>query len=224
MKKNLLLLLIAATFVFASCGASRFFSRTAPEISPIALVEPYSYLTDAVDVISTFYREAPSRINQRLVTEIVGSMGLPIEKTVAIDYKYDDPRYGTAVWTRRLIDTGAGAARNLKIPADMRKAVQDSGCRYGLIISDVGFVKNADELALEQALDVSSKIADYIMNGNISLYSDTESHLNSLAALVFDSETGEVVWFGSRPRTYYVDPLDPAELGKQIGQLFKDFK
>ena len=83
MKKSVftLVCLISVVF-FTSCGTSKFFIQKASDIQPMALVESYSYITDAVADFSTDYLPNTSRFNQLLVTDIVNSLGMPITKTI----------------------------------------------------------------------------------------------------------------------------------------------
>ena len=208
---------------FASCGTSRFFSQKASDIQPIALVEPYSYITDAVADFSTDYLPDASRFNQLLVTDIVNSL-MPIKKTVTVDFDAANKNSKLGSWMYNLVDLSSSNARHLIVPDEIRNVVRESGCRYGLLITDVGNSKNAKQLALEEGIEVGLKIADFIFNNNIDFSKETEAYVNGVFALVFDSQTGEAVWYGSRPRRYEYNPLDRQSLTKQLTKLFKDFQ
>ena len=224
MKKSVFALIcIVGMVFFASCGTSRFFSQKASDIQPIALVEPYSYITDAVADFSTDYLPDASRFNQLLVTDIVNSL-MPIKKTVTVDFDAANKNSKLGSWMYNLIDLSASSARYLIVPDEIRKAVRESGCRYGLLITDVGYSKNAKQLALEEGIEVGLKIADFIFNNSIDLSNETEAYINGVFALVFDSQTGEAVWYGSRPRRYEYNPLDRQSLTKQLTKLFADFR
>ena len=225
MKKSIITLvcLIGVVF-FTSCGASKFFNKKASDIHPIALVESYSYITDAVADFSTDYLPDASRFNQLLVTDIVTSLGMPITKTVTVDFDAANKKSKLGSWMNNLVDLSASRAQHLIVPDEIRKAVRESGCRYGLLITDVGYSKNAKQLALEEGIEVGLKIADFIFNNNIDLSKETEAYLNGVYALVFDSQTGETVWYGSRPRRYEYNPIDRQSLTKQLTKLFKDFR
>ena len=224
MKKRFLFLLIAVPMLFASCGTSKFFSGNASDLQPIALVEPYSYITDAVADFTTDYLPDASRFNQLLVTDVVNSLGMPIQKTVSVDFDAANPKSKLGSWMYNLVDLSAASAQKLVVPAEIRDAVRESGCRYGLLITDVGNSKNAKQLALEEGIEVGLKIADFIFNNSVDFSKETEAYLNGVFALVFDSQTGEVVWYGSRPRRYEYNPLDRQSLTKQLTSLFKDFQ
>ena len=208
---------------FTSCGTSKFFSQKASDIQPIALVESYSYITDAVADFSTDYLPNASRFNQLLVTDIVNSL-MPIKKTVTVDFDAANKDSKLGSWMYNLVDLSASSAQYLIVPDEIRKAVRESDCRYGLVITDVGYSKNADQLALEEGIEIGMKIADYIFNNNIDLSKETEAYLPGVFALIFDSQTGETVWYGSRPRRYEYNPLDRQSLTKQLTKLFKDFR
>ena len=225
MKKIVLALACFISVVFfASCSTSQFFSHKASDIHPIALVEPYSYITDAVVDFSTDYLPDASRFNQLLVTDIVNSLGMPIEKTVTVDFDAANKNSKLGSWMYHLADLSASSAKHLIVPDEIRNAVRESECRYGLLITDVGYSKNAKQLALEEGIEVGMKIADFIFNNSIDFSKETEGYVNGMFALVFDSQTGETVWYGRRPRRYEYNPLDRKSLTEQLTKLFKDFR
>ena len=224
MKKRFLFLLIAVPMLFASCGTSKFFSGNASDLQPIALVEPYSYITDAVADFTTDYLPDASRFNQLLVTDVVNSLGMPIQKTVSVDFDAANPKSKLGSWMYNLVDLSAASAQKLVIPAEIRDAVRESGCRYGLLITDVGYSKNARQYALEEGIEIGMKIADFIFNNSVDFSKETEAYVNGVFALVFDNQTGQVVWYGKRPRRYEYNPLDRESLTKQLTKLFADFK
>jgi hypothetical protein len=209
---------------FTSCGTSKFFSQKASDIQPIALVESYSYITDAVADFSTDYLPDASRFNQLLITDIVNSLGMPIEKTISVDFDAANPKSKLGSWMYNLVDLSLTSAKKLVVPDEIRDAVRESGCRYGLLITDVGYSKNASQLALEEGIEVGMKIADFILSGNLVFSKNAQAYLNGVFALVFDNQTGQVVWYGSRPRRYEYDPLDRQSLTEQLTKLFKDFR
>lgn len=224
MKKRFLFLLIAVPMLFASCGTSKFFSSNASDIRPIAMVESYSYITDAVVDFATDYLPDASRFNQLLVTDVVNSLGMPIEKTISVDFDAENPKSKLGSWMNNLVDLSSNSAKNLVVPDEIRNAVRKSGCRYGLLITDVGYSKNASQYALEEGIDIGMKIADFIFNNSVSFSKDAQAYVNGVYALIFDNQTGQVVWYGNRPRRYEYDPLDRSSLKKQLTKLFADFR
>ena len=224
MKKIVFILtLTLSSLLFASCAASRFYSGPASTIRPIALVQPYSYITDAVGNWSTEYLDDISKLNQDLISSAVNSAGLPIGNTVPMTYDKLEPSMFND-WMRDLAYVGPGRAKYLAVPGELRDAVEGSGCRYGLVITDLGYLKNPDELAFEYAVDVVGKVLDAVLNNEINVGSDAEAYLNGVFALIFDNQTGEVVWYGAQPRRYKKNPVDPRTISAQINALFKDFR
>ena len=219
-----LMCFVGVVLLFPSCSTSKFFSQKANDIHPIALVEPYSYITDAVADFTTDYLPDASRFNQLLVTDIVNSLGMPVNKTVTVDFDAanKDSKWGS--WMYNLVDLSASSAQYLIVPDEIRNAVRESGCRYGLLITDVGYSKNAKQLALEEGVEIGMKIADFILNNSISFSKETEAYVNGVFALIFDSQTGETLWYGKRPRRYEYNPLDRKSLTEQLTKLFKDFQ
>ncbi|MBP5643977.1 MAG: hypothetical protein J6X10_07110 [Bacteroidales bacterium] len=159
-----------------------------------------------------------------MITDIVNSLGMPIQKTVSVDYDVTNPKSKLGSWMHNLVDLSAGSAKNLRVPDEIRDAVRESGCRYGLLITDVGYSKNANQYAIEKGIEFATKVADFIINNSVDLSEDTEAHVNGVFSLIFDNQTGQVVWYGKRPRRYEYDPLDRSSLMEQLTKLFADFK
>ena len=223
MKRIIFPLTIVAAMVFSSCATSKFYSQNASTVHPLALVQPCSYLTDAVGDFSTVYYEPVSKVNNAILMETIPTMGLPIEKVVPFEFNCADKSDATVRWMRHLADVGKTGAKNMTVPADLLNAVKGSGCRYGMLLSDIGYVKNARQYNLEKALEAGIKIADALINNHYDLSDDTEAYLNGLFSVIFDTETGKVVWYGAAPRSYKFNPLDGADMKKQLTKLYKAF-
>ena len=86
MKRFIFPLAIVAALVFTSCATSKFYSQDAATVSPLALVQPCSYLTDAVGDFSTVYYEPVSKVNNAILMETIPTMGLPIDKVVPFEF------------------------------------------------------------------------------------------------------------------------------------------
>ena len=112
MKKHTLFLMLALPMLFASCASSTFFSQKASEIRPIALVESYSYITDAVADFTTDYLPHASRYNQLLINDIVNSLGMPVEKTVSVDFDAANRNSQLGSWMYDLTDLSSNKAKN----------------------------------------------------------------------------------------------------------------
>ena len=223
MKRILFPLAIVAALVFTSCATSKFYSLNASTVRPLALVQPCSYLTDAVGDFSTVYFESVSKANNAILMEAIPSLGLSIEKVVPFEFNCADKSDATVRWMRHLADVGKSGAKDMTAPSDILAAVKGSGCRYGMVLSDIGYVKNARQYNLEKAIEAGVKIADAIVNNHYDLSDDTEPYLNGLFSVIFDAETGKVVWFGTAPRSYKFNPLDEGGMKKQLTKLYKAF-
>ena len=163
MKRILFPLAIVAALVFSSCATSKFYSQDASSVRPLALVQPCSYLTDAVGDFSTVYYEPVSKANNDILMETIPTMGLPIEKVVPFEFNCADKSDATVRWMRRLGDVNMSGAKEMKVPAEILDAVKASGCRYGMVLSDIGYVKNARQYNIEKAIETGVKIADAIV-------------------------------------------------------------
>lgn len=223
MKRIIFPLAILAALVFTSCTTSKFYSQDAATVRPLALVQPCSYLTDAVGDFATDYYEPVAKVNNAILMETIPTLGLPIEKVIPFEYNCADKSDATVRWMRHLADVGKTGAKNMTVPSNILDAVKGSGCRYGMVLADIGYVKNARQYNIEKAIETAMKIADALINNHIEISDDTEAYLNGLFSVIFDAQTGKVVWFGTAPRSYKFNPLDGADMKKQLTKLYKAF-
>ena len=223
MKRIIFPLAILTALVFTSCATSKFYSQNASTVRPLALVQPCSYLTDAVGDFATDYYEPVAKVNNAILMETIPTLGLPIEKVIPFEYNCADKSDATVRWMRHLADVGKSGAKNMTIPSDLLEAVKGSGCRYGMLLSDIGYVKNARQYNIEKAIETGIKIADALINNHIEISDDTEAYLNGLFSVIFDAQTGEVVWFGTAPRSYKFNPMDDKDMKNQLTKLYKAF-
>ena len=223
MKRIIFSLTVLAALVFTSCATSKFYSQDAATVRPLALVQPCSYLTDAVGDFATDYYEPVAKVNNAILMETIPTLGLPIEKVIPFEFNCADKSDATVRWMRHLADVGKSGAKNMTVPSDLLEAVKGSGCRYGMVLADIGYVKNARQYNLEKAIEMGMKIADALINNHIEISDDTEAYLNGLFSVIFDAQTGKVVWFGTAPRSYKFNPLDSGDMKKQLTKLYKAF-
>ena len=223
MKRFVFPLTVLAALVFTSCATSKFYSQDASTVRPLALVQPCSYLTDAVGDFATTYYEPVAKVNNAILMETIPTLGLPIEKVIPFEYNCADKSDATVRWMRHLGDVGKSGAKNMTVPSDILDAVKGSGCRYGMVLADIGYVKNARQYNIEKAIETAMKIADALINNHIEISDDTEAYLNGLFSVIFYAQTGKVVWFGTAPRSYKFNPLDGADMKKQLTKLYKAF-
>lgn len=223
MKRIFFPLAVVAAMVFTSCATSKFYSQDAATVRPLALVQPCSYLTDAVGDFATTYYEPVAKVNNAILMETIPTLGLPIEKVIPFEFNCADKSDATVRWMRHLADVGKSGAKNMTIPSDLLEAVNGSGCRYGMVLADIGYVKNARQYNIEKAIETAMKIADALINNHIEISDDTEAYLNGLFSVIFDAQTGKVVWFGTAPRSYKFNPLDEVDMKKQLTKLYKAF-
>ena len=194
MKRFVFLLAILAALVFTSCATSKFYSQNASTVRTLALVQPCSYLTDAIGDFPTDYYGPVSMVNNAILMETIPTLGLPIEKVIPFEFNCADKSDAIVRWMRHLADVGASGAKNMTVPFDLLDAVKGSGCRYGMLLSDIGYVKNARQYNIEKSIEMGIKIADVLINNHLELSNDTEAFLNGLFSVIFDAQTGEVVW------------------------------
>lgn len=221
MKKHLFLL-VAACLVFASCGTSKFFAQQAPEIRSIALVQPYSFVTDAVGDLATNYLEDASNYNQQIVTELAATI-MPVDTVINLDYGEEGPDSNLAYWMHHLRGLKAKDAQDIIIPAALRNLVKESGYRYGMVLTDIGYAKNPKQYMVEKVVETGIALIGLLADRSVYVGATSDPYENGLYSLIFDSQTGKVVWFGNRLQNKSYNPLDPSKVGKQLKKLYKDF-
>lgn len=225
MKRNLLTLLAAACML-VSCGTSKFFvGSTAASVQPVALVQPYSYITNAVIDIQTQYVEEASLINQQLLTEETQTLGLAVQTVVPFECSPVDMHDPVSIWLFSLSNVAAKEAAHLIVPDDLKNAVAESGCRYGLVLVDVGYVKSAKQYVVEEAVGVGLSILEAVIDKDKAMIhgSSNSAHANAMFSLIFDATTGQVLWYGARRQEDNFNPTDRSHMRRQLGYLFKDF-
>lgn len=219
-----LILLVAACLSLASCATSKFYSQNAQDLRPMVLVQPYSFITDAVGDLSTNYIEEASRFNQETISELTSSI-MPVETVINLDYGEGSTDATLGLWMHHLQGVKPGEAQDLIIPAALRNLVRESGYRYGLVLADLGYVKNAKQLIVEKAVGTGIALLEIFTHSNIYVGTDSGSpYENGVFSIIFDSQTGKVVWFGKYPKAKAFNPLDPSSVGKQLKKLYKDFR
>ena len=212
MKK--IIILAAAALLLCSCATSRFFNKTkAADFNDIALVQPYSNV-NIKTVKARVYSDSLSRVNRKIVTSAVQSLAIPIKTTV----QASDPE-----WMLRLYDIAPNHANWLQVPDVIRNAVTESGCRYGLLVTDVGYIMDRDAVIAEEVVDAGLTLLNYALTGKNYYYNTVVSCKNSIYAIIYDNQTGEVVWYGSIKSDEARNPLNRQTVNKQVTTLFRPF-
>lgn len=222
MKKTSLLLLVLLPWMLISCGTSKFFAGKASDVKDIALIQPYSYLTDAIGNFSLHFIEEPSRSNSAILAELTAEL-LPVQQVVELAYDYSDMQSPLNKWLRALPDLSSGKARETILPAELLAAARSCGAPYALILSDAGYVKDPDQYTAEVVLESTMRVIDFLANDSLDLTKETEAYMNTVAALLIDTRSGKAVWYGSRPKSNKFNPLDKSSMERQLLKLFKDF-
>ena len=92
-----------------------------------------------------------------------------------------------------------------------------------MVLSNIGYVKNARQYDIEKSIEMGIKIADLLINNHLEISDETEAYLNGMFSVIFDAQTGEIVWFGTAPRSYKFNPMDVKDMKNQLTKLYKAF-
>lgn len=207
-------ILAAAALLLCSCATSRFFNKTkAADLNDIALVQPYSNVTFET-LKSRFYSDSLSTVNRGIVTSAINSLAIPVKTMVYAS----DPE-----WMLRLADITPNHANWLQPPQAIRDAISASGCRYGLLVTDIGYIMDRNAVLVGEALDAGISLLNYALTGNMYFYNNVVTRRNSVYAVVYDNQTGEIVWYGSIKSDEDRNPLNRKTVNKQVTSLFRPF-
>ena len=137
--KTRLMLGIAALLLLTACGPSRYTSSTSnlSSIPEFAFVEPYSYIVLYGDDGKGYYNESSSQGATRIISNIINSERFPFSDMIAADY--DGENEDIKNWLRTFPDVDPAKADRLRVPKSLRRILDKSGLRYGIVIYSYGY-------------------------------------------------------------------------------------
>lgn len=231
--KNILLPILCLSALLATgCGASRYsHSSFRPSAVPeYAFVQPHAYITLFGDDGKGYYNEANSRRSADLITNIILSERFPFSDLIPADYGggNEDLRK----WVETFPDVDPAKADRLRVPKSLRKILDDSGLRYGVVIYSYGFTQTKAGYAREKVEKAATKVIDKAVQsvtGISGLTNPSQDYYvgspygNVLYCAVIDGETDRVVHFVEETPTFASHPTDAGDVSGLLHKLLKEF-
>ena len=136
-----LILGFSALLLVAACGPSRYTNSSVSlaSVPEYAFIQPYSYIVLYGDDGKGFYNEESSATATRLITNIINSERFPFSDMIPADY--DGENEDIKKWMRTFPDVDPAKADRLRVPKSLKKMLDKSGLRYGVVIYSYGYVQ-----------------------------------------------------------------------------------
>ena len=155
-----LILGLAALLLLAACGPSRYTNSSVnlASVPEYAFIEPYSYIILYGDDGKGYYNEESSATATRTITNIINSERFPFSDMIPADY--DGENADIKNWLRTFPDVDPSKADRLRVPKSLRRMLDKSGLRYGIVIYSYGYVQTKAGYQREKVEKAASKVID----------------------------------------------------------------
>jgi hypothetical protein len=222
----------AALFFLTACGPSRYTSSTTnlSSISEFAFVQPYSYIVLYGDDGKGFYDENSSNGATKIITNLINSERFPFSDMIEADY--DGANSDIQKWMRTFPDVDPSKADRLRVPKSLRKMLDNSGLRYGIVIYSYGYEQTVKGYQREKVEKAASKIIDKAVEAITGIkgisnpyqnYSVSSPYGNILFCAVIDGNEDRVIHFVKEVPTLASHPEETADVSELLHKLLKEF-
>ena len=227
-----LILGFSALLLVAACGPSRYTNSSVSlaSVPEYAFIQPYSYIILYGDDGKGFYNEESSATATRLITNIINSERFPFSDMIPADY--DGENEDIKKWMRTFPDVDPAKADRLRVPKSLKKMLDKSGLRYGVVIYSYGYVQTKKGYQMEKVEKAASKVIDKAIEGLTGIsgltnpsqnYSVSDPYGNVLYCAVIDGETDRVVHFVNETPTFSSHPGESSNVSELLHKLLKEF-
>ena len=215
-----LILGLAALLLLAACGPSRYTNSSVnlAAVPEYAFVEPYSYIVLYGDDGKGYYNEESSATATRTITNIINSERFPFSDMIPADYDGEN--------------ADPSKADRLRVPKSLRRMLDKSGLRYGIVIYSYGYVQTKAGYQREKVEKAASKVIDKAIESLTGItgltnpsqnYSVSDPYGNVLYCAVIDGETDRVIHFVNETPTFASHPEENAYVSELLHKLLKEF-
>ena len=215
-----------------ACGVSR---HTAADVNlssirEFAYIQPYSYIVCYGDDGKGYYDASDSRRATEIVSSIIETERFPFSDRIPADY--DGANKDIKQWLENFPNVDASKIDRLRVPKSLRKLVENSGDRYGIVIYSFGYTQTKVGYQREKIEKAASRIIDKAiqeLTGITGLtnpsqnYSTSSPYGNVLYCAVIDSETDRVVHFVEEVPTLASHPTESRDVTELLHKLLKEF-
>ena len=229
MKLNSILPLLSAVLLASACCSSRYTAADVnlAAIDQFAFFQPYAFIT-GYDAHNKAYHDAvDSRTEANMILGIIESERFPF--TDVIPVAYEDAQTDDLRWVANFPEVDPKKIDRLRVPKDFRNMLDESGCRYGVVIYARGFIRSKEVLQREETLRAVSRVLDKIIENNTGVYRATNYNTmsapygNDMFMAVIDGETDRVVYFVKEISPFYSHPVVRNDVNALVHKLLKDF-
>ncbi len=227
-----LILGIAALSLLTACGPSRYTNSTTnlSSVGEYAFIEPYSYIVLYGDDGKGYYNEASSEGATKIISNIINSERFPFSDMIEADY--DGENADMQKWMRTFPDVDPAKADRLRVPKSLRKMIDKSGLRYGIVIYSYGYEQTKAGYQREKLEKAASGVIDKAVEALTGIkgltnpsqnYNVNSPYGNILYCAVIDGEEDRVVHFVQEVPTLASHPEETADVSELLHKLLKEF-
>jgi len=217
MKIKGLFLSVICIACLASCAPTKFVAQTSEplQISEMALLQPIAEVSIVAPKGDLEYSESMSITEAGILQNALMSNTdkVPVSQLIEINHEQGQLVYDAVSYA----ETNVKRLQGFKIPSEIVSLVRSSGQRYGLLVVADGISKSQQNYRTELIVGVITSILSL---GTI--YMIPVKAASKINAIIFDSTTGEVVYFKTSGEQQ-IDPLDEKDLTRASIKLFKNF-
>lgn len=232
MKTTKTLLALLTLLALTACGASR---HTASDVNLAAIpeyafIQPYSFIVCYGDDGKGAYDEDDSQKATTLISNIINSERFPFSDMIRADYA--GANVDIQNWFRTLEDVDPEKASRLRVPKSLRKLIDDSGLRYGIVVYSYGYTQTKVGYQREKVEKAAGKVIDKAVESLTGIrgltnpsqnYSVGDPYGNVMYCAVIDGETDRVVHFVKEVPTFGSHPTDSGNVSELLHKLLKEF-
>ena len=232
MKTTKTLLALLTLLALTACGASR---HTASDVNLAAIpeyafIQPYSFIVCYGDDGKGVYDEGDSQKATTLISNIINSERFPFSDMIRADYA--GANVDIQNWFRTLEDVDPEKASRLRVPKSLRKLIDDSGLRYGIVVYSYGYTQTKVGYQREKLEKAAGKVIDKAVESLTGIrgitnpsqnYSVGDPYGNILYCAVIDGETDRVVHFVKEVPTFASHPTESGDVSELLHKLLKEF-
>ena len=230
--RNRLFLGLLAMVLLTACGPSRYTSSTTnlSSIPEFAFIQPYSYIVLYGDDGKGYYNEASSKGATDIISNIITSERFPFSDMIAADYDGDNA--DIQKWLRTFPDVDPAKADRLRVPKSLRKLLDQSGLRYGIVIYSYGYEQTKAGYQREKIEKAASGVIDKAVEALTGIkgitnpsqnYSVNSPYGNVLYCAVIDGESDRVIHFVQEVPALASHPETTTDVNELLHKLLKEF-
>ena len=232
MKNTKTIVAVLALFALTACGASR---HTASDVNlsaipEYAFIQPYSFIVCYGDDGKGRYDEGDSQKASTLIENIINSERFPFSDMIPADYAGDNVDMQN--WFRAFEDVDPGNYGRLRVPKSLRKLIDNSGLRYGIVIYSYGYTQTKVGYQREKIEKTAGKAIDKAIESLTGIrgitnpsqnYTVSDPYGNIMFCAVIDGQTDRVVHFVKEVPTFSSHPTEQGYVSELLHKLLKEF-